>query len=154
MILHEHVPCARPPGSVRSSHGPCLGICRAGEVPAPAGVLQIRPERFLLNAAASALLWAGAWITLGYLCADVIGFLATGAARLATPLVIVIAAAFIAYVAFKYARRYGDVVMTPAWRFLGPLEAANGTLMFGVSTAMIFAVIHRLLLARFVDLRD
>ena len=49
---------------------------------------------------------------------------------------------------------YGDVVMTPSWRFLGPLEAANGMLMFGVSTAMIFAVIQRLLLMRFVDLRD
>lgn len=49
---------------------------------------------------------------------------------------------------------YGDVLMTPAWRLLGPLEAANGALMFGVSTAMIFAVIQRLLQDRFVDLRD
>ena len=49
---------------------------------------------------------------------------------------------------------YGDVVMTPSWRLLGPLEAADGMLMFGVSTAMIFAVIQRLLLMRFVDLRD
>ena len=49
---------------------------------------------------------------------------------------------------------YGDVIMTPSWRLLGPLEAANGALMFGVSTAMIFAVIQRLLQDRFVDLRD
>jgi hypothetical protein len=49
---------------------------------------------------------------------------------------------------------YGNVLMTPSWRFLGPLEAANGLLMFGVSTAMIFAVVQRLLLTRFVDLRD
>lgn len=49
---------------------------------------------------------------------------------------------------------YGNVLMTPSWRFLGPLEAANGLLMFGVSTAMIFAVIQRMLLIRFVDLRD
>jgi len=48
---------------------------------------------------------------------------------------------------------YGDVLMTPSWRLLGPLEAANGALMFGVSTAMVFAVIQRLLLARFEDLR-
>jgi Ion channel len=47
---------------------------------------------------------------------------------------------------------YGDVIMTPAWRFLGPLEAANGALMFGVSTAMIFAVIQRLIQVRFADL--
>jgi len=49
---------------------------------------------------------------------------------------------------------YGDVIMTPSWRLLGPLEAANGVLMFGVSTAIIFAVIQRLIVARFVDLRD
>ena len=49
---------------------------------------------------------------------------------------------------------YGDVIMTPSWRLLGPLEAANGALMFGVSTAMIFAVIQRLIHDRFVDLRD
>jgi hypothetical protein len=49
---------------------------------------------------------------------------------------------------------YGDVVMTPSWRFLGPLEAANGALMFGVSTAMVFAVIQRLTRARLADFRD
>jgi hypothetical protein len=49
---------------------------------------------------------------------------------------------------------YGDVVMSPSWRLLGPLEAADGTLMFGVSTAMVFALILRLVQARFVDLRE
>jgi hypothetical protein len=49
---------------------------------------------------------------------------------------------------------YGDLIMSPSWKLLGPLEAANGALMFGVSTAMIFAVIQRLILARFADLRD
>jgi hypothetical protein len=49
---------------------------------------------------------------------------------------------------------YGDVIMTPSWRLLGPLEATNGALMFGVSTAIIFAVLLRLVEARFVDLRD
>ena len=49
---------------------------------------------------------------------------------------------------------YGDVVMTPRWKLLGPLEAADGSLMFGVSTAMIFAVILRLVQTRFADLRD
>jgi hypothetical protein len=49
---------------------------------------------------------------------------------------------------------YGDLVMTPSWRLLGPLEAADGMLMFGVSTAMIFALIQRLIHDRFVDLRD
>jgi hypothetical protein len=49
---------------------------------------------------------------------------------------------------------YGDVIMTPTWRLLGPLEAADGSLMFGVSTAMIFAVILRLIQTRFTDLRS
>jgi Ion channel len=48
---------------------------------------------------------------------------------------------------------YGDLIMTSSWRLLGPLEAANGALMFGVSTAIFFAVIQRLLETRFVDLR-
>ena len=49
---------------------------------------------------------------------------------------------------------YGDLIMSPAWKLLGPMEAADGALMFGVSTAMIFAVATRLILARFVDLKD
>jgi hypothetical protein len=47
----------------------------------------------------------------------------------------------------------GDVTLSPPWRLLGPLEAADGALLFGVSTAMIFAVIQRLILTRFADLR-
>jgi hypothetical protein len=49
---------------------------------------------------------------------------------------------------------YGDVIMSPAWKLLGPLEAADGSLMFGVSTGMVFAVILRLTKTRFADLRD
>jgi len=49
---------------------------------------------------------------------------------------------------------YGDIIMTPSWKLLGPLEAADGALMFGVSTAMIFTVIVRLMQARFEDLRS
>jgi hypothetical protein len=47
---------------------------------------------------------------------------------------------------------YGDIIMTPAWRLLGPLETADGMLLFGVSAAMIFAVIQRLVEARYTDL--
>jgi Ion channel len=48
---------------------------------------------------------------------------------------------------------YGDIVMSPAWRMLGPVTATDGLLMFGVSTATIFAVIQRLVQIRFPDLR-
>jgi hypothetical protein len=43
---------------------------------------------------------------------------------------------------------YGDIVMPPVWRLLGPLEAANGVLMFGLSASAIFAVTNRLLEVR------
>jgi len=43
---------------------------------------------------------------------------------------------------------YGDVVMSVSWKVLGPLEATDGLLMFGVSTAMLFAVIQRLFRTR------
>ena len=48
---------------------------------------------------------------------------------------------------------YGDVIITASWKFLAPLEAANGMLLFGVSTALIFAVIQGAVQARFPDLR-
>ena len=47
-----------------------------------------------------------------------------------------------------------DVVMSASWRLLGPLEAANGMLLFGVTTAMIFTIMLRLVEDRFADLRD
>jgi hypothetical protein len=47
---------------------------------------------------------------------------------------------------------YGDVVMTPSWRLLGPLEAADGMLMFGVSTAIIVSLIQLMVRTRFRDL--
>jgi len=40
---------------------------------------------------------------------------------------------------------YGDIVMPSGWRLLGPLEAANGVLMFGLSASAMFAVTNRLL---------
>jgi len=70
-----------------------------------AGAVPIPVTYFLVYAAAGALLWAGAWITVGYLFTSVISLIATRAARLGTPLVILIAAGLIAYVVFKYARR-------------------------------------------------
>ena len=43
---------------------------------------------------------------------------------------------------------YGDVVMSVSWKLLGPLETADALLMFGVSTAMVFAVIQQLVQER------
>lgn len=38
---------------------------------------------------------------------------------------------------------YGDILPLPRWRLLGPVTAANGMLLFGWSTALIFAVLTR-----------
>jgi Ion channel len=46
---------------------------------------------------------------------------------------------------------YGDVVMSSSWKLLGPLETADGMLMFGLTTAMIFAVIQRFVQTKFGD---
>ena len=46
---------------------------------------------------------------------------------------------------------YGDLPMSPAWKMLAPIEAIDGLLMFGVSTALIFAVMRRLIRIRFLE---
>jgi hypothetical protein len=38
---------------------------------------------------------------------------------------------------------YGDVVPLDRWRLLGPMTAMNGVLMFGWSTALMFAVLQK-----------
>lgn len=40
---------------------------------------------------------------------------------------------------------YGDVVMSESWRLLSAVEAANGILMFGVSTAVMTAAVGDIL---------
>ena len=40
---------------------------------------------------------------------------------------------------------YGDLVMSDAHRLLGPLEAVNGVLMIGVSTAVLMGALQDLL---------
>ena len=70
-----------------------------------AGAVPIPVDRFLRYAAAGAVLWAGVWITLGYLCADVIDLALAHAARVKVPLITVIAGAFLVYLVFKYTRR-------------------------------------------------
>ncbi len=38
----------------------------------------------------------------------------------------------------------GDFVMSSPWRLLGPIEAADGMLMFAFSTAIVISVIQRI----------
>jgi hypothetical protein len=43
---------------------------------------------------------------------------------------------------------YGDIMLPARWRLLGPLEAINGLLLFGISTALMFAVMQHLIMNR------
>ncbi len=39
---------------------------------------------------------------------------------------------------------YGDIILSPERWILGPMEAANGILMLGLSTSALFSLLHRL----------
>jgi voltage-gated potassium channel len=43
---------------------------------------------------------------------------------------------------------YGDVVLKPVWRLLGPVESISGVLMCGLSASFLFAVVNRLIESR------
>jgi Ion channel len=43
---------------------------------------------------------------------------------------------------------YGDVMLSERWRLLSPLEATNGLLFFGLSTAVLFAIMSQLIANR------
>jgi hypothetical protein len=49
---------------------------------------------------------------------------------------------------------YGDIHLSERWQLLGPLEAVNGLLLFGLSSAIMFAVLSRLLAMRLHDAFD
>lgn len=42
---------------------------------------------------------------------------------------------------------YGDVVMSTKWKLLGPLEAGNGILMFGLTSAALMVILQQLIKA-------
>jgi hypothetical protein len=43
---------------------------------------------------------------------------------------------------------YGDVQLSERWRLLSPLEATNGLLFVGISTAVLFAIMNQLIANR------
>jgi hypothetical protein len=86
----------------------------------------------MLLALAGHLTEIGLWALAFYLCGEFSGF----------------PAAFY-HSAVNYTTLGDSALMSGRWRLLGPLEASDGMLMFGISTAMIFAVVQRLLQVRF-----
>ena len=45
---------------------------------------------------------------------------------------------------------YGDIVMTDSHKLLGPMEAINGVIMIGVSSAALLAIFQDLLRTRVI----
>jgi hypothetical protein len=44
---------------------------------------------------------------------------------------------------------YGDIVMSARWKLMGPLEAVNGILMLGMTSAALVAIMQHLIKVRF-----
>ena len=67
-----------------------------------AGATGVALGRYIVIASATAMAWAGTWITVGYLLADVLGDVVT---YLGIPILVLVALAVVALVAIRYARR-------------------------------------------------
>jgi membrane protein DedA with SNARE-associated domain len=77
-----------------------------GTVTAPlAGIFHMRPRRFLLFDAAGTLLWAGAFLGLGYVFSGQIDWVAGHLAALGGWLLVLLLGALAAYIAYKFVAR-------------------------------------------------
>jgi membrane protein DedA with SNARE-associated domain len=103
--------CVRRTEGIFSKHGarsllvakflPGLGIV----TPPLAGIFHMRPRRFLLFDAAGALLWAGAFLGLGYAFSGQIERVAEHLAALGGWLLVLLVGALAAYIAYKFIAR-------------------------------------------------
>jgi len=73
--------------------------------PPLAGMVGIARWQFIALDAAGALIWAGAWMALGYVFADALELVASRADRLGHGLVLVVAAILAGYVLVKFVQR-------------------------------------------------
>lgn len=86
--------------------------------PPLAGIFHMRRLRFLLFDSLGALLWAGGYLSLGYVFSGEIERVAQGASILGSNLLILLIASFAAYIAYKFIARQ---------RFLRELRIARIT---------------------------
>lgn len=86
--------------------------------PPLAGMVGIARWQFLVLDIAAAILWAGTWMTLGYIFSDALDIVASWAGRLGNSLGVVIGVALGGYVAYKFIQRR---------RFLRSLRVARIT---------------------------
>jgi membrane protein DedA with SNARE-associated domain len=73
--------------------------------PPLAGMVGVSVPRFALYSVLAALLWAGAWSTLGYLAGDALQRVVEETGRLGTVLVALVAAAVAGYIVVKWIQR-------------------------------------------------
>lgn len=73
--------------------------------PPLAGIVGMRPSRFLLFDGLGGLVWAGTFIGLGYLFSHQLGTVAAYALRLGTWLLVLLVGGLIAYIAWKFVER-------------------------------------------------
>jgi membrane protein DedA with SNARE-associated domain len=73
--------------------------------PSLAGIFRMPVRRFVLFDALGALIWAGAYIGLGYAFSDQLEDIGRYASRLGQSLVVLLAAALFAYIVRKYSQR-------------------------------------------------
>ncbi len=83
-----------------------------------AGTIRMRFSRFLVFDALGALIWAGVYAGLGFLFSEQLELVARSALRLGTGLLLIVVAAFAAYLGWKYYQRR---------RFLAELRVARIT---------------------------
>ena len=103
--------CVRRTETLFARHGPgTLLVAKfvpglSTVAPPLAGIVGIGRVRFLLLDGLGSVIWAGAWIGLGYVSASAIEGMASQAARLGNGLVALVAALLAGYVGVKYAER-------------------------------------------------
>jgi Ion channel len=85
-----------------------------------------------LVTAAAHLVEIALWATVLLMCGEVAGF----------------PQAFYCSAQNYTALGYGDIHFSERWQLLGPLEAVNGLLLFGLSTAIMFSVLSNLIAKR------
>jgi membrane protein DedA with SNARE-associated domain len=86
--------------------------------PPLAGMVGIRRIDFVALDVAAVVLWAGAWMSLGYVFSDALELVASRASRLGTGLGVLVGAALVSYVLIKFIQRQ---------RFLRSLRIARIT---------------------------
>jgi membrane protein DedA with SNARE-associated domain len=103
--------CVRRAESIFARHG-VRGMLAAKFVPGLttvmpplAGIFAVARARFALYDVAGVLLWAGTWLSLGYVFSDAIVLITARATELGRMLGLVVVAALAGYVAVKYVRR-------------------------------------------------